>query len=379
MPFTLTKITSPSPSSRFSVAHSTPMPAFRRTLSISSLEKPFASIRASTSKGLRRMSTLRTPKASTASSATTARPSASVESIPVFTIPDYSQAAGTGLPPSASVSPLTRPDLEHSMTMPAPVRAFRSSALAKFSGIKKVVCESRLRKSSTASSESTRRKSSVASIESVASAYTTSSISTTSTRRRSSSVSSVESFNSNEDQITVGLRLRAFPFAIMGLLTSIMAVIMISILSAMAPETPKRKPTSRPYEREVIITAEQERNPPTLRRSTRTSRLSRRLAKAYRRTLRRSARARRTNTPTEALAVLFAPTPKRVRASTPVHVDPKTLASEVPLVVYSSPIALPLPKGPAPAVRPARKLGKLPALLAVKQDEIMDGALCPGW
>ncbi|KAJ7487877.1 hypothetical protein FB451DRAFT_1390853 [Mycena latifolia] len=117
-------------------------------------------------------------------------------------------------------------------------------------------------------------------------------------------------------------------------------------------------------------------SPPTLRRSTRTSRLSRRLAKAYPRTLRRFACAPRTNTPTEALAVLFAPKPKRVRASIPMHVGPNTLTTEVPLVVYSSSLTLPLSKGPAPAVRPARKAH---FLSRGKEEASMDAVLCTGW
>ncbi|KAJ7487835.1 hypothetical protein FB451DRAFT_1553437 [Mycena latifolia] len=373
MPFTLTNRASPSTSLRPSVDRSTTVPAFRRALSISSVQKPLASLRASTSKGLRRMSTLRTPKASTTSSATI-RPSTSMESIPVFTIPDYTQPAASCPPPVDNISPLTMPtpSFNRAMTMPAPVRALRSTALAKFSALK-AVCKSPRRRSSTASVESPLRKLSVTSVESV------STVSTASNRRRSSSVSSAESFKSVEEPITMGLYLRAFPFAVMGLFTSIISVILISILPAMAPEMPRRKLALRPYEREIVITSEQERNPPTLRRSTLKSRLSRRIAKAYRGTLRRFARARRTSSPTEALAVLFAPKPKRVRAATPVHIDPKTLVSDVPLVVYSSPIALPLRKGPAPAVRPACKANNLHALLTVKEEEPVDEALCAGW
>ncbi|KAJ6590685.1 hypothetical protein DFH09DRAFT_1074283 [Mycena vulgaris] len=343
--------------SRPSLARSKTMPAFRRTLSIPSVDRSLASLRASSSKGIRRMSTFRTSKASSTS---TIRPSASVESIPVFTTLDYTQPAASCAPPSEIVSPLTRPTPKRAMTMPTPVRALRSTALAKLPAIKKAVCEWR------------PRKASVSSVESV------SSVSTTSTRRRSSSVTSVESFSTNENQVTLGLRLRAFPSTILGLLTSIMAVVLIAILPDMAAETPKRKPAQRPYERDILLTDEQERNPPKLSQSTSTSRLSRRVAKAYRRTLRRVARARRANTPTEALAVLFAPTPKRVLASIPAHVDPKTLTSAIPLTVYSSSIALPLQKGPAPTVRPARKAPKFTLLPTVKEESTA-AALCAGW
>ncbi|KAJ6529185.1 hypothetical protein DFH09DRAFT_1094141 [Mycena vulgaris] len=360
--------TSPTMPSRPSFARSTTMPAFRRALSMPSVDKSFASLRASSSKGLRRMSTFR--KASTSSSASTIRPSPSMESVVIFTTPDYTQSAASCAPPS-EISPLTltRPTFKRAMTMPAPVRALRSAALAKLPGFTKTVCESPPHKASVASVDS------VSSVDSVASASTASTH-----RRRSSSVSSVESFNTSEDRITLGLRLRAFPSTILGVLMSIMSVLLILLLPAMAADTPKRKPAKRPYERDIIISNEQDRKPPTLRRSTPASRLSRRLAKAYRRTVRRVARARRAPTPTEALAVLFAPTPKRVRASTPAHVDPLTLTSEIPLVVYSSPIALPLPKGPAPVVRPAARARKLALLPTVEEEEeSTDAVLCAGW
>lgn len=102
------------------------------------------------------------------------------------------------------------------------------------------------------------------------------------------------------------------------------------------------------------------------------------LAKTYRRAARRAARARGASTPTEALSALLAPTPKRVSAVTPAPVNPKTLATYVSLVVYSSPIVLPLPKGPAPAVRPAGKVRKFTILPTVEEGSV-DAALCPGW
>ncbi|KAJ7151774.1 hypothetical protein C8R43DRAFT_1127409 [Mycena crocata] len=330
------------------------MPAFRRALSMPSVEKSLASVRASSSRGLRRMSSFgKTPRPSLT---ITSFASASTESIPVFTTPDYTQPAAP-LPPSDNVSPLTRPGFKRARTMPAQIRAMRSTALAALPALKKAVCER------------PSRKSSVASVESIAS---TSTVSTTSTRRRrSSSVASVESFSSSEDHVTIGLRLRAFPMMIMGLFTSVFSVILILLLPAMAAPLPKRKPAPRPYEREIILTEEQELNPPTLPKSTLSSRVSR----AY---LRRAARARRATTPTEAVAALFYPTPKRPRAATPRPVNPKTLESPIPLVVYSSPILLPLPKGPAPAVRPARKVRRLSMLPTVHEEEA-DAALCPSW
>ncbi|KAJ7485098.1 hypothetical protein B0H11DRAFT_2018113 [Mycena galericulata] len=143
-----------------------------------------------------------------------------------------------------------------------------------------------------------------------------------------------------------------------------MYVVLIMLLPTMAAEKPRRKLALRPYQREIVLTDEQEHNPPTSPKPTTL------LTKAYHLAARPAARARHAN----------APTPKRVRAVTPKPVDPKTLAGEIPLVVYSSPIALPLPKGPAPTVRSAPKARKFVVLPTVKEKDIeMDAALCPGW
>ncbi|KAJ7633414.1 hypothetical protein DFH06DRAFT_1479654 [Mycena polygramma] len=311
-------------SSRPSFIRSKTMPAFRRALSMSSVDKSLASLKASSSKGLRRMS-------SYGKKSTPAGPSSfsspSTESIPVFTMPDYTKVAAA--PPSVSVSPLTRPSLKRSMTMQAPMRALRR--IAKVPGLPRL-CE---RKSSAASVAST-----VSDTSSVASTVTSS------TRRRSSSVSSVEYFSSTEDRVTLTLRLRALPSTVAGLFTSIISVILIFLIPAFAAPKPKRVLALRPYEREIRLTEADEQSPPQLPpSSTFSSRLSRRVAKAYRRTLRRAARARRASTPREALAAFFAPKPKRVRVKAPAPVDPKTLASDVPRVVYSSPVALRPPSG----------------------------------
>ncbi|KAJ7601812.1 hypothetical protein B0H17DRAFT_1222990 [Mycena rosella] len=288
-----------------------------------------------------------------------------MESIVVFTTPDYEEAAASGPPPPAEISPLTvpQPSFTRAMTLPAPV-----------------VCEAP-RKVSGDSFEST------SSVGSSAATTATSS----STRRRCSSVATVESFNSNQDRLTLNLRLvhshpQSWEYsryglfsAVISLLTSaqsIMAVLVIFLLPEMTAETPSRVPVTGSYERRIVLTEDQERNPPKLRMSTPASRLSRRVAKAYRRTVRRVARARRASTPNEALAVLFAPTPKRPRAPTPAPVDPSTLVTEA---VYPSPIALPLPKGPAPAVRPARRVRRVAVLPMVREEEALDDALCDGW
>ncbi|KAF7349385.1 hypothetical protein MSAN_01728300 [Mycena sanguinolenta] len=352
---------SSSNSSRPSFMRSNTMPAFRRALSMPSVDKSLAAIRQSSSKGLRRMSSFgksskSIPKAPAAS--------ASTESIPVFTTPDYIKP--TAAPPAISISPLTRPSFGRAMTMPAPVRALtRLPALKKVCGIS--------RKASTVSTASTDSVTSTTTSASTSSSST----STPSPRRRSSSIASVESFSSTEDRVTFALQLRALPSTMSGLIVSLLSVILILIFPAMAAPAPRR------YERKILLSEEEYRNPPRLSSPSTLSRISIRLSKAYRRTVRRAARARRASSPHEAFAVFFKRTPKRVRARTPAPVDPKTLMSDVPLVVYSSPIALPLPKGPAPAVLPPRRKQqrKFTVLPAVTEEEetISDGAVCAGW
>ncbi|KAJ7752456.1 hypothetical protein DFH07DRAFT_960549 [Mycena maculata] len=336
---------------RPALKRSSTMPAIRRALSLPSVEKSFASLRASSTKGLRRMSTFGRRNSSSASSAA----SASTESIPVFTTPDYKQPISSCPPPSENISPLTRPTIKRALTMPAPVRALRSTVLAKIPVLKKQAVH-----------EQPSRKSSVVSTETVSSAPSTS------TRRRSSSISSVESFTSTEDKVTIALYLRALPSTLLGLFKSLMSVLFIMLLPTMAAEKPKRTLTLRPYQCKIVLTEEQERNPPTAPKPVP------RLTKAYRRSFRRAARAKAADTPIGALAALFAPVPERVRAIIPTPVDPKTLTIDVPLVVYSSPIALPLPKGPAPVVRPARQARRFSVLPTVREEKL-DAALCPGW
>ncbi|KAJ7637252.1 hypothetical protein DFH06DRAFT_1335930 [Mycena polygramma] len=337
-------------SSRPAFTRSMTMPALRRALSMPSVDKSLVSLKASTSKGLRRMSSY--GKASKPTPGPSSFSSPSTESIPVFTTPDYTQP--TAAPATLSVSPLTRPSLKRAMT---PMRALRR--IVKAPALPRA-CES------------------VASVASAVSVEASEgSTITPSTRRRSSSVSSVETFTSTEDHITLMLRLRAFPSTAAGVLTSIICVVLIFLLPAFAAPKPKRVLALRPYERKIVLSEEREQNPPRLPRSstTLTSRISRRVVKAYRRTLRRAARARRASTPRDALAAFFTPAPKRVRARRPAPVDPTTLASDIPRVVYSSLISLPLPKGPAPTVRPARKARKFALLPTLKEEEGLDDAL----
>ncbi|KAJ7342878.1 hypothetical protein DFH08DRAFT_962906 [Mycena albidolilacea] len=353
-------------SSRPSFVRSKTMPAFRRALSLPSVDKSLASLRASSSKGIRRMSSF---GRSSTSSASTLKACPSTDSVPVFTTPDYT--APTAAPAVISISPLTRPSFKRSMTMPAPIRALRRMPM-----LKKVCGASR--KESCASVASTSSASSIASATTSSSA-STQRTSSTSTRRRSS-VSSVESFSSTEKQVTLVLQLRALPSAVTGVLTSLMAVIFLLILPAMTPQPPRRVLALRPYERKIVLTEEQEQNPPQLPPpATFSSRLSHGLSKTYQRTGRRAARAQRGTTPQAVLSAIFAPTSKRVCAELPTPVDPKILAADIPRVVYYSPIALPLPKGPAPAVLPARRTRRLTVLPTVEEEAGVESAVCAGW
>ncbi|KAJ7096640.1 hypothetical protein B0H15DRAFT_825851 [Mycena belliarum] len=311
-------------------SRSTTMPAIRRAHSFPSLDKPRASLYASSSKGVWRTST-----ASIESSASTIRPSASVESIPIFTMPDYSKPIASCFV-YEEISPLTapRPTFERAMTMPAlackPI-TFKAPA----------ICEI---------------EPPPASFGSFTWGFPT---------QTPPSVSSVESLASNGDTL-------AFPSTGHGMIMSPMGQISISILPAVAAQTQKHIPAQRPYsEREIVLTAEQERNPPSLPQP---ATLSQRIVKAYYWTLHRMGSTRRLSSTTEAVAR----GPRYMISSAPMHLNPKTLVSEVPLVVCPSPIALPLPKGPAPVIRPAQKARK-PLKLVAAEDEVMGGALCAGW
>ncbi|KAJ7096634.1 hypothetical protein B0H15DRAFT_51447 [Mycena belliarum] len=313
-------------------SRSTTMPAIRRAHSFPSLDKPLASLYASSSKGLWRTST-----ASIESSASTIRPSASVESIPIFTMPDYSKPIASCFV-YEEISPLTapRPTFERAMTMPAlackPL-TFKASASCELEPFP-------------------------ASFGSFTWGFPTQ------TPQLSPSVSSVESLASNGDTL-------AFPSTGHGMIMSPMGQISISILPAVAAQTQKQSPAQPTYyEREVVLTAEQERNPPSLPQP---ATLSQRIVKAYHWTLHRLGSTRRSSNTTEAVAR----GPRYMISSAPMHLNPKTLVSEVPLVVCPSPVALPLPKGPAPVIRPAQKARK--PLKLVTEGEVMGGALCAGW
>ncbi|KAJ7288775.1 hypothetical protein C8J57DRAFT_1707112 [Mycena rebaudengoi] len=106
----------------------------------------------------------------------------------------------------------------------------------------------------------------------------------------------------------------------------------------------------------VILTEEQERNPPTLPPIT--------LRKACTTILRRTA-----------AKLLLLPTSRRnsIPAPHPEPVHPQTLSTAgIPVSVYTSPIALPLPRGPAPPISTDHISRK-------RRSRELDPAVCPGW
>ncbi|KAJ7290979.1 hypothetical protein C8J57DRAFT_1491498 [Mycena rebaudengoi] len=92
-------------SSRPSVKRSMSMRAFRRAISMPTVEKSFQSVRSASRASLRRMSSF---KQSPSESST------SLPSSPTFTTPDYTSSS-PGSQPSPAISPLTRPKLNRTM------------------------------------------------------------------------------------------------------------------------------------------------------------------------------------------------------------------------------------------------------------------------
>ncbi|KAJ7463266.1 hypothetical protein FB451DRAFT_1403909 [Mycena latifolia] len=165
-------------------------------------------------------------------------------------------------------------------------------------------------------------------------------------RSRASSPSTVESLSSATEEAlatasaTVGV-MSTHP----GILATMLA---LALPHDVAEESEDQRPfnTPRYTRRPVILSEEQKRNPPTLPPLTST--------KIYHRALVRTART-------------LVARPRRASARLPRPIDPKSLSTTaIPATVYSSPIALPLPKGPAPPVSHRRSCA-------------LDPAVCPGW
>ncbi|KAJ7247070.1 hypothetical protein C8J57DRAFT_1475968, partial [Mycena rebaudengoi] len=102
----------------------------------------------------------------------------------------------------------------------------------------------------------------------------------------------------------------------------------------------------------VVLTEDQELNPPALPPVT--------LRSACKAQIRRISFSKRRSSPP------------------PRPIDPKSLeTADIPATVYTSPIALPLPKGPAPApiVAPKRRRWSLSGPSSAE----LHPTLCPGW
>ncbi|KAJ7059801.1 hypothetical protein C8F01DRAFT_1145660 [Mycena amicta] len=136
------------------------------------------------------------------------------ESPPVFTIPNYTLTAAQ--PPTQDVSPLTVPD-------PAPRRA--------------VSVPSRLDGRAQGKLPEARRSS----VDSLASTVVTEASSTLHRRRRSS-VTSVQSFSSNEDKVTLKLRLTSLPSTVFGVLMSLASVAATFLVPSLAASAPTQSP-----------------------------------------------------------------------------------------------------------------------------------------
>ncbi|KAK7046602.1 hypothetical protein R3P38DRAFT_3257928 [Favolaschia claudopus] len=309
--------------STFSISHSK---ALKRALSVPSLDKSHAIIRTSSGR-LRRMSSFGRP------SFPLVKPSSFAAPIPVIIVPNNTQSI-------PYVSSLKRPCLKRKLTPK------HLHSLVKLPAHKR------------------------------ASPCVT---------RKSLKVYLASSFSASSSPSSTSTMALSLPSAMSGLFASLMSIVVILLFPTMVAET-SRRPA---FEDEIIFNEEQEQHlshlPPS---SLFASRIADSVTAAYRRTLRRATRARRASSPADAFTAFFKPTPKRVRFNLPVRfalpapVDLKTLVIDTPIVVTTSPIVLSLPKGSAPAVRPARKMrskfSRSP-LPTVKEGEVLDVALCRGW
>ncbi|KAF7323961.1 hypothetical protein MKEN_00617600 [Mycena kentingensis (nom. inval.)] len=241
---------------------------------------------------------------------------------PVFTLPDYNQPAVE--PARDDISPLTVPQ-------PAPRRAASAPTWKSAKALGKLPARS---------------------VESVTSASTEAS--SHFHRRRRSSVTSVESFSSNEDKLTLKMRVNALPSSVLGLLASIFFVAVVLIAPSFAAPVPQRVhksvPVRRSFEREIVLSDEQEQNPPQLPRPSRISRILRRLSL-------------RPRNPKYTLTPVTPP------------------SSDIPIVVEDGPLGVVVrPKGPAPVVAPARR--RLATAVHKRKEQrrmIEAGVICEGW
>ncbi|KAJ7634940.1 hypothetical protein FB45DRAFT_910322, partial [Roridomyces roridus] len=333
-----TSTTTDSKPKRPSLIHSKTLPALKQAFHV--VEKPLASIGASSTKGLRRMSLFYKRKSSSPS---TPHPTPTIEPCPEFTTPNYAEETTSSTVAPADISPLARP-------------LFKRASSAPLSTPLWTLCERPMRKSSmeTVSSVST-----IPSASSLAS-------SSPSPRRRRSSASSTTVFIVSEDPVPGWVRFQVYVYAVFGLLFSLVCVLLIRLFPRLAPKHPGRELVLRRHnEREIIISEEQLLHPPSPPKLRRTKRIAR---------------------VANAILPRRASSSKVVRLPVPTPVDITTLSSsDVSCFVDSPPDVRPLPKGPAPQVRPhtvrasRRKPRWCNMLPTVKEGEVLDPALCPGW
>ncbi|KAJ7719340.1 hypothetical protein DFH07DRAFT_972956 [Mycena maculata] len=158
--------------------------------------------------------------------------------------------------------------------------------------------------------------------------------------------------NDIKDLLRLSIRLLLRPLSgAVGLQRPVLLRTMTASVPYICDEAPCEEPeaeTPRYRRRSVVLTETQQLNLPTLPRLT--------PVRACRTALRRVANA-------------FVLPARRPFTPLPLPIDPKSLSTaEIPVTVYTSPIALPIPNGPAPTVSTTSRRRSLP-----------DPALCPGW
>ncbi|KAJ7476691.1 hypothetical protein FB451DRAFT_1173555 [Mycena latifolia] len=159
-----------------------------------------------------------------------------------------------------------------------------------------------------------------------------------SSRSRASSTSSAESLSSATKE---AISTASATVGVMSTHPGILATILALALPHDDAEPWEGQRSPRYTRRPVILSEAQERNPPTLPPLTPT--------RIYRKALVHTGRT-------------FTARPRRAPALLPRPIDPKSLSTAaIPATVYTSPIALPLPKGPAPPVLYRRSCALDPA------------------
>ncbi|KAF7314714.1 hypothetical protein MKEN_00945400 [Mycena kentingensis (nom. inval.)] len=166
-------------------------------------------------------------------------------------------------------------------------------------------------------------------------------------RRRRSSVTSVESFSSNEDKLTLKMRVNALPSSVLGLIASILFVAVVFIAPSLAAPIPQRaahKCTSKSkiHQSSAVRLASLVFCGASLSRRTRVA--------------------------------------ASIQKSIPTPVVPPS--SDIPFVVEDGPLdGIVHPKGPAPVVTPAQsRIRRTLHLKRREQRRLREaGVICEGW